>query len=48
MSSFFNRHLSVYYNKLHKASQSIEDLVDWVDFCMRGMLDTVVHGIATA
>ncbi len=48
MSSFFNRHLSVYYSKLHKASQSIEDLVDWVDFCMRGMLDTVVHGIATA
>ena len=48
MSSFFNRHLPIYYSKLHGASQSIEGLVRWVDFCMRGMLDNAVHGIATA
>ena len=48
MSSFFNRHLHAYYDSLDNARQSISDLISWVDFCMRGMLDNAVHGMATA
>lgn len=48
MSGFFSRHPTMYYEKLNRASKSIADLVGWVDFCMQGMLDNVVHGMATA
>ena len=48
MSGFFNRHLSAYYDNLNYASESVAGLVKWVDFCMRGMLDNAVHGVATA
>ena len=48
MSGFFSRHLPLYYSRLKEASQSIAGLVRWVDFCMQGMLDNIVHGLATA
>lgn len=48
MSGFFNRHLLAYYDSLNNARQSVAGLINWVDFCMQGMLDNAVHGIATA
>lgn len=48
MSSYFNRHRKLYDSHLALAHESIEGLINWTDFCLGAIMDTVINSTATA